>query len=105
MTDPALAHALATARETLTSLQRMQEQTAQLHKQFLDSQEFRTDAITALYTELLGRTPERDGLNFWLNRNFKLEDIREGIMESGEFRGRFGDNSSTGGGGDDGGHS
>ena len=58
--------------------------------QFLDSQEFRTDVITALYTELLGRTPEKDGLKFWLNRNFELEDIREGIMESHEFRGRFG---------------
>jgi acyl transferase domain-containing protein/acyl carrier protein/NADP-dependent 3-hydroxy acid dehydrogenase YdfG len=40
MSDPnALAHALAMTQQSLAALQRMQEQTAALHKQFLDGQE------------------------------------------------------------------
>src|SRR5207244_3264002 len=34
-----LAEALRVTRETMTALQRMQEQTAQLHRQFLEGQE------------------------------------------------------------------
>src|SRR5262249_44394908 len=35
----AIAHALEVSRESLATLQRMQEQTAQLHRQFLEGQE------------------------------------------------------------------
>jgi acyl carrier protein/NADP-dependent 3-hydroxy acid dehydrogenase YdfG len=39
MADPALSHALQVTQDSLTAFQRMQEQTAQLHRQFLETQE------------------------------------------------------------------
>jgi hypothetical protein len=53
--------------------------------QFFQSPEFRTDVITALYNQFLGRDPENGGLTFWRNSNLTLKDIRQGILSSGEF--------------------
>jgi acyl transferase domain-containing protein/NAD(P)-dependent dehydrogenase (short-subunit alcohol dehydrogenase family)/acyl carrier protein len=39
MADPALTHALQVTQDSLAAFQRMQEQTAQLHRQFLETQE------------------------------------------------------------------
>ncbi|HEY2784024.1 MAG TPA: SDR family NAD(P)-dependent oxidoreductase [Fimbriiglobus sp.] len=51
MTDPALAQALQTAQQTLLALQRMQDQTALLHKQFLDSQETAQKTLASLVAQ------------------------------------------------------
>ncbi len=49
MTDPtALAQALQATQQSLTALQRMQEQAAQLHRQFLESQEAAQRTLQAL---------------------------------------------------------
>ncbi len=52
---------------------------------FLESQEFRTDVVTAYYALLLDRNPDPDGLNTWVSSPRDLLHIREGIEASGEF--------------------
>jgi hypothetical protein len=59
--------------------------------QFLESPEFRTDVITALYGSLLNRTPDQPGLKFWLAPQFNIDSVRAGIMSSAEFQSRFDD--------------
>ena len=49
--DPHLAAALQATQQTLATLQRMQEQTAQLHRQFLDSQEQAQRTLAALVAQ------------------------------------------------------
>ncbi len=49
--DPRLAAALEATQQTLATLQRMQEQTAQLHRQFLDSQEQAQRTLAALVAQ------------------------------------------------------
>ena len=49
--DPRLAAALEATQQTLATLQRMQEQTAQLHRQFLDSQEQAQRTLAALVSQ------------------------------------------------------
>jgi type VI secretion system secreted protein VgrG len=52
---------------------------------FLNSREFRADAISALYTDLLGRQPDQPGLNSWMSSSLDITQIRLGILESSEF--------------------
>jgi acyl transferase domain-containing protein/NAD(P)-dependent dehydrogenase (short-subunit alcohol dehydrogenase family)/acyl carrier protein len=51
MPPPALGPALEITHQTLTALQRMQEQTAQLHRQFLEGQEQAQRTLFALVTQ------------------------------------------------------
>ena len=51
MSDSTLGPALEITHQTLTALQRMQEQTAQLHKQFLEGQEQAQRTLFALVTQ------------------------------------------------------
>jgi hypothetical protein len=53
--------------------------------QFLQSPQFRTDVITALYNQFLGRNPDNGGLAFWRDSNMSLGAVRQGILSSGEF--------------------
>jgi hypothetical protein len=51
----------------------------------LQSREYRTDVVTALYSTLLHRNPDSAGLNFWVSLNGSLENVRAGIEASSEF--------------------
>jgi hypothetical protein len=53
---------------------------------FVHSKEFRAETLGMFYSVLLSRDPDDSGMSFWLNSNESLEQIREGIMESAEFR-------------------
>ena len=54
--DPnSLAQALLMTQQSLTALQRMQEQTAALHKQFLESQESAQRTLHALVEQQQAR--------------------------------------------------
>jgi len=44
--------------------------------------------ITALYRNTLGREPETDGLNYWLNSGKSIGEILVGFSESQEFHNR-----------------
>jgi len=58
---------------------------------FLHSQEFRADAVSAFYKDLLGRQADQTGLNAWMSSNLDISQIRMAILESSEF----GINAST----------
>ena len=49
-----------------------------------------TAQITQMYLEFLGRTPEAAGLQNWLNSGRDAAGIREGIVNSDEYRARHG---------------
>jgi len=51
---------------------------------FVNSPEFRLDAITSLYATILHRAPDLAGLNAWVASAFSLEDIRMAILSSAE---------------------
>ncbi|WP_146751171.1 DUF4214 domain-containing protein, partial [Pseudomonas aeruginosa] len=58
---------------------------------FLNSREFRADAVAAFYTNLLGRQADLTGFNAWMSSKADITQIRMGILESREF----GINTST----------
>jgi hypothetical protein len=52
---------------------------------FLQSNEFRTGAVTSFYTTLLQRSPDATGLASWVNSGNDLGHIRHGFEASSEF--------------------
>jgi hypothetical protein len=52
---------------------------------FLNSREFRADAVSAFYKDLLGRQADQTGFNAWMSSNLDITQIRMGILESSEF--------------------
>jgi type VI secretion system secreted protein VgrG len=52
---------------------------------FLNSREFRADAVSAFYMDLLGRQADQTGFNGWMSSNLDITQIRMGILESSEF--------------------
>jgi hypothetical protein len=52
---------------------------------FLHSQEFRTDLITALYSNLLNRDSDQPGLQSWALSNSDLTHLRQAFESSQEF--------------------
>jgi hypothetical protein len=52
---------------------------------FLNSGEFRADAVSGFYNDLLGRQADQTGLDGWMSSNLDITQIRMGILESSEF--------------------
>jgi hypothetical protein len=52
---------------------------------FLESNEFRTGAVTSFYSTMLQRSPDTAGLAVWVNSGKDLEHIRLGFEGSAEF--------------------
>jgi type VI secretion system secreted protein VgrG len=52
---------------------------------FLNSREFRADAVSAFYMDLLGHQADQAGFNGWMSSNLDITQIRMGILESSEF--------------------
>lgn len=46
----------------------------------------RVQQITNLYQVILGRDPDQSGLQFWVNNNLSIEEIRKRITESQEHK-------------------
>lgn len=53
--------------------------------QFLESNEFRADMITAFYGAFLSRSPDAGGLGGWVTSGIDLMHVREGFAASDEF--------------------
>src|SRR5262249_24653004 len=51
---------------------------------FVESVEFRTDMVTALYNTVLQRNPDAAGLSAWVSSGMDLRHVREGIESSTE---------------------
>jgi hypothetical protein len=51
---------------------------------FVESAEFRTDMVTALYNTVLQRDPDAAGLSAWVSSGMDLRHLREGIEASPE---------------------
>ena len=45
----------------------------------------RSEAVRHMYLDLLGREPEQNGLNYWVNGSLTLNQIKEGIQASYEY--------------------
>jgi hypothetical protein len=52
---------------------------------FLQSNEFRSGAVTSFYTTLLQRAPDAAGLSSWVNSGKDLKHVRQGFENSSEF--------------------
>jgi type VI secretion system secreted protein VgrG len=52
---------------------------------FLNSQEFRTDAVGGFYNVLLGRQPARSEVQAWVATNLDVAHIRLAFLQSDEF--------------------
>lgn len=48
-----------------------------------------TQVIDSLYVELLGRTADSRGLNYWLNSGLSMEEIKDAIKQTDEYQSRF----------------
>jgi hypothetical protein len=65
---------------------------------FINSQEYRTNRITALYTSVLSRSPDTSGLNYWLSylaAGNTVEQMEAQFYGSAEFANQHG-NTTTG---------
>jgi len=47
---------------------------------FLNSREFRADAVFVFYNDLVGRPPEQAGFDFWMASNLDVAGIRMGFL-------------------------
>jgi uncharacterized delta-60 repeat protein len=62
------------------------------------SQEYRTDLVQGMYMSFLGRSADAGGLQFWvssLNAGATIEQIKSGILGSGEYFQRNGGTNSS----------